>query len=280
MVDPRRLQSPNSTAGVLLGADSTLPQPQRRINKEKARFRTRKKLLAITQNHEARYAMETVLDAPTHDSTISIPLSPNSAPLYAKCLSCPDFVTACRGVDITLLSGSAEKRNYHKAIKKEYGFLTKDIYALVKDTIGKSTTEEYFGPGTGDYKWLTVTTIHNALLLLVADKKGLPLCEHSCSASSSEVRNQLAAADLNLAAANMTIANMQAECDDLRRRLSDADGNYVAQLAEIQSSKTSEIDWFKSGIAFWRRFAIALILLLFVVLAMLGFCAAWILAHI
>jgi hypothetical protein len=179
--------------------------------------------------------METVLETPTHDSTIPTPLSPNPAPLYAKCLTCPDFVTACRGVDITLLSGSAEKRNYHKAIKKEYGFLIKDIYALVKNTIGKSTTEEYFGPGTGDYKWLTVTTIHNALLFLVAQKKGLPLCEHSCSSSSSEVRNQLAAADLNLAAANVNMANLQTECDDLRRRLAQdvADNGYAVAVAKV-----------------------------------------------
>ena len=223
--------------------------------------------------------METVLDMSTHDSTIPTTLSPNPAPLYAKCLSCPDFVTACRGVDITLLSGSAEKRNYHKAIKKEYGFLIKDIYALVKDTIGKSTTEEYFGPGTSDYKWLTVTTIHNALLFLVAQKKGLPLCEHSCSSSSSEVRNQLAAADLNLAAANVTNASLQAECDDLRRRLADSDGSHIVQLAEIQTSNASEIEWFKRGILFWRRFAISLVMVLFVALLMLGFCAAWILAH-
>lgn len=215
------------------------------------------------------------------ESGIPSPLPQDSTPLYAKCLSCPDFAVSCRGTDITSLSGAEEKRAYHRAIKKAFSFTLRDIYNLVKNTIGKTTVDEYFGSGSGDYKWLTVTTIHNALLFLVAQKKGMPMCcEHSCSAASSEVRNQLAAADLNLAAANMTIANIQAECDDLRRRLSDADGNYVAQLAEIQSSKTSEIDWFKSGIAFWRRFSIALILLLFVVLAMLGFCAAWILAHI
>ena len=107
------------------------------------------------------------------------------------------------------------------------------------------SADEYFGSGTGDYKWTTVTTIHNALLYLVAQKKGLPLCEGSCSAASSEVRNQLAAADLNLAAANVTNASLQAECDDLRRRLADADGSHIAQIAEIQTSKASEIEWFK-----------------------------------
>ena len=223
--------------------------------------------------------MKDAADSLPCESENTSPLSPNPTPLYAKCLSCPDFGPACRGIDITSLSGAAEKRAYHKAIKKEFGFLLKDIYPLVKNVIGKSTTDEYFGSGTGDYKWTTVTTIHNALLFLVAQKKGLPLCEGSCSASSSEIRNQIAAADLNLAAANVNMANLQAECDDLRRRLADSDGSHIAQVAEIQNSKASEIEWFKNGILFWRRFSIGLIFLLFITLAMLGFCAAWILAH-
>lgn len=193
------------------------------------------------------------------ESTNPSPLLPNSAPIYAKCLSCPDFVTACRGIDITCLGGAEEKRNYHKAIKKEYGFLLKDIYPLVKSVIGKSTTDEYFGTGAGDYKWTTVTTIHNALLSLVAQKKGMPLCENSCSASSSEVRNQLAAADLNLAAANVSIANLQAECDELRRRLTDSDGFHLSQVAEITAAKQEEVNWLKNDIKLWRRFAFLLL---------------------
>ena len=215
------------------------------------------------------------------ESSIALPLAPNQTTLYAKCLSCPDFGPACRGIDITSLSGAAEKREYHKAIKKQFGFFLKDIYPIVQKVIGKTTVDEYFGhgSGSGDYKFITVFTIHNALLHLVAQKKGLPLCDGSCSASSSEIRNQIAAADLNLAAANVTNASLQAECDDLRRRLADADGSHLAQITEIQNAKASEIDWFKSGILFWRRFSIGLIFILFITLAMLGFCAAWILAH-
>lgn len=180
------------------------------------------------------------------------PLLPNATPLYAKCLSCPDFVTACRGIDITSLSDAAEKRAYHKAIKKEYGFLLKDIYPIVKSVIGKSTTDEYFGSGTGDYKWTTVTTIHNALLTLVAQKKGMPLCENSCSSLSSEVRNQLAAADLNIAAANLNLANKEAECEDLRRRLADSDGAHVLQLADIKASANDELNWLRKDVWLWR----------------------------
>lgn len=223
--------------------------------------------------------METTTDSLYCKSDNPSPLLPNAIPLYSKCLSCPDFGPACRGVDITSLGGPVEKRAYHKAIRKAFGFYVKDIYAIVKDILGKTTVDEYFGPGTGDYKWLTVTTIHNALLHLVAQKKGMPLCEHSCSSSSSEVRNQLAAADLNLAAANVNLANMQAECDDLRRRLMDSDGSHASQIAEIQAAKTTETEWYKSDLQFWRRFAFGLLVIVVCLLTMLGFCTAWILAH-
>lgn len=223
--------------------------------------------------------MQNTTDSLSCESMIQPPLLQDSPPLYAKCLSCPDFVTACRGVDLTLLSGAAEKRAYHKAIRKEFGFLLKDIYPLVKHVIGKTTTDEYFGSGSGDYKWTTVVTIHNALLSLVAQKKGMPLCENSCSASSSEVRNQLAAADLNIAAANLNLANKEAECEDLRRRLADSDGSHLSQLAELQAAKQDEVDWLKNDIKLWRRFAFMLLGIGILLLSCLIFYIAWDVAH-
>lgn len=223
--------------------------------------------------------MQDAADSSLGENMIESTLLPNSPPLYAKCLSCPDFVTACRGIDITSLSGAVEKRNYHKAIKKEYGFLLKDIYPLVKSVIGKSTTDEYFGSGSGDYKWTTVVTIHNALLSLVAQKKGMPLCENSCSASSSEVRTQLAAAELNVAAANVNLANMQAERDDLRRRLADSDGSHISQIADIQASNRSEVEWLKNNIKLWRRFSFMLLGIGVMLLTCLIFYIAWDVAH-
>lgn len=213
--------------------------------------------------------MQNNTDALLGESMNPSPSLPNPVPLYSKCLSCPDFVTACRGIDITSLSCATEKRAYHKAIKKEFGFLLRDIYPLVKNVIGKSTTDEYFGSGTGDYKWLTVTTIHNALLYLVAQKKGMPLCEHSCSSSSSEVRNQLAAADLKVAAAELKQAQSESECEDLRRRLSDSDGDHTTKLTELAAAKQGEIDWLKTEVRVWRRFACILLIVGLVILGTL-----------
>lgn len=199
------------------------------------------------------------------------PLLPNQPPRYSKCLSCPDFVTACRGIDITFLSGSEEKRAYHKAIKKHFGFLLKDIYPLVKNVIGKSTTDEYFGSGSGDYKWTTVTTIHNALLYLVAQKKGVPLCEHSCSSYSSEVRQQLAAADLKLAAAELRAAQSETDVAALRQKLTETKGKHIAQITRLEENHAKDIDWLKNDVRLWRRVSFILLAIGMILLALVVF---------
>jgi hypothetical protein len=224
-------------------------------------------------------AMQNTPDTLPQESVIPSPLLPNAVPLYAKCLSCPDFVTACRGVDITSLGGPAEKRAYHKAIRKAFGFLVKDIYAIVKDTLGKTTVDEYFGPGTGDYKWLTVTTIHNALLSLVAQKKGVPLCEHSCSSYSSEVRQQMAAADLKVAAAELRAAQYETDLDTIRQKLADTKGKHISQIAQLETNHAKDVEWLKDDIRLWRRFAFILLGIGAILLAALVFYLGWDVAH-
>lgn len=223
--------------------------------------------------------MENTTDTLSCESENLSPLLQNPTPLYLKCLSCPDFVTACRGVDLTSLSGAAEKRAYHKAIKKEYGFYLKDIYPLVKNVIGKTTTDEYFGSGTGDYKWITVTTIHNALLSLVAQKKGVPLCEHSCSSYSSEVRQQMAAADLKVAAAELRAAQADADLDIARQQLADSRSQHAAQIAQMEAAHQKDKDWYRNDISLWRRFAFILLGIGAILLAALVFYIAWDVAH-
>lgn len=213
------------------------------------------------------------------ESGNSSPLFPNSTPRYTKCLSCPDFVTSCRGVDITSLESAAEKRAYHKAIKKTFGFKLKDIYPLVERVISKSTTDEYFGSGTGDYKWTTVTTIHNALLYLVAQKKGLPLCEHSCSSYSSEVRQQLATADLKVAAAELRAAQADADLDIARQQLADSKSQHAAQIAQMEAAHQKDKEWYRNDISLWRRFAFILLGIGAILLAALVFYVGWDVAH-
>lgn len=223
--------------------------------------------------------MKDAADSLPCESENTSPLLPNPTPLFAKCLACPDFVTGCRGVDITSLSGAAEKRAYHKAIKKEFGFLMRDIYPLVKNVIGKTTTDEYFGSSTGDFKWTTVTTIHNALLYLVAQKKGLPLCEHSCSSYSSEVRQQMAAADLKVAAAELRAAQYETDLDAIRQKLADIKGKHISQIAQLETNHAKDVEWLKDDIRLWRRFAFILLGIGAILLAALVFYLGWDVAH-
>lgn len=205
-------------------------------------------------------------------------LSQNSAPVYSKCINCADLGQACRGFDITCLDGIDEVRSYHKTLRKTRNIPLKSIYGLAQ-RISESTINEYFGAGTKDFKWTTAATIHNALLLLCGNRVGLPPLDDSCPVSSSEARQQLAAADLNLAAANMNLATMQAECDDLRRKLADADGTHLSKIAQMELSHGNDTEWYRNEIKLWRRFAFITFAACLVLLACLVFYIGWDAAH-
>lgn len=218
------------------------------------------------------------IDILPDESRDTTPIQPSSTPAYSKCITCPDLGQSCRGFDITCLDGIDEVRGYHKTLRKARGIPLKSIYGLAQK-ISESTINEYFGTGSKDFKWTTAATIHSALLLLCGNRVGLPPLEDSCPVSSSEARQQLAAADLNLAAANMNLATMQAECDDLRRRLADSDGSHISQIADIQAANRSEVEWLKNDVKLWRRFAFLLLGLGIIILGCLIFYVAWDVAH-
>ena len=89
----------------------------------------------------------------------------------------------------------------------------------------------------------------------------------------------MATAELNAAAANVNLANMQAECDDLRRRMADSDGSHLSQLAELQAAKQDEVEWLKNDIKLWRRFAFMLLGIGIILLTGLVFYIAWDVSH-
>ena len=202
-----------------------------------------------------------------------IPISPETLPIYTKCLDCDDYATTCRGFDLVTLGDIRTVRSFHKAVKKKYDLTLNEIAEEAKE-IGKHSVEEYFSPIDRDFKWTTVVVIDRALLTLCGHRIGLPPLDHACPISSSEARQQLASADMNLAAANMTIANLQAECNDLRRRMADSDSDHVVQLAELQLVQRNESDWLKNDIKLWRRIAFILLGIgLVVLVALLGYLA-------
>lgn len=207
-------------------------------------------------------------------------LSPNIPPIYTKCLSCPDYGTSCRGMDLRYLGDVNAIRSFHREMKKAHPNIKLKAIAAAAPTIGENTVSEYFSNVVkNDYRWTTVVAIDNAMLTLCGNRVGLPPIDHSCPASSSEYRNQLAACDLKLAAADLNLANMQAECDDLRRRMADSDGLHLSQLTDMQNAKTEEVAWYKQDLTFWRRFAFSLLGIIIVLLALLMLYVGWDISH-
>ena len=235
------------------------------------------------------YLMNQSYNCPVSDTGIlpSIaPETPESAPLWHRCLSCEDWGISCRGFDITSLDSTESVRHCHKAIRKAKNITIKAVADYAKGKIGESTVNEYFGSGKQDYKFTTVITIHNGLLYACSKRDGLPVPSHSCHASSSEARQQLAAADMKLAAADMKLADAelklsQSEADmiQLQQKLTDVKGRHIAQISQLETNHTKDIEWFKNDIHLWRRFAFLLLGIGVILLAALVFYIGWDVAH-
>ena len=186
----------------------------------------------------------------------------NSIPIYSKCLTCADYGTTCRGFDLVSLGDIATVRAFHRAVKKSHALSLKAIAAEAPQ-ISESSINEYFSNIEKDYKWTTVVSIDRALLTICGHRVGLPPLEHACPISSSEARQQLAAADLKLATAELNLATSQAECEALRRKIDDT-----------ATSNTAEVQWLKHDIKLWRRIAFILLGIGLLVLAgLLGYLA-------
>ena len=132
-------------------------------------------------------------------STKSTPETPNVLPGYHKCLSCMDYGVSCNGPNLVALGDIGAVRTFHKVMKRSRKLSLKAI-ADAAPTISDSTINEYFSNTAKDYKWTTVGAIDNAITAICGNRIGLPPLDQSCPAASSEVRQQIAAADLKVAA--------------------------------------------------------------------------------
>lgn len=207
-----------------------------------------------------------MLNSPAENQNV-IPLNPDLPPVYVKCLNCDDYGTTCLGFDLVSLGDIHVVRDFHKAIKKKHGLTLPAIAAEAKE-IGKHSVEEYFSPIDRDFKWTTVVVINRALLTLCGHRVGMPPLEHACPISSSEARQQLAAADLKLATAELNLATSVAECESLRRK-----------IADTAVSNDAEVQWLKNDIKLWRRIAFILLGIGLLVLAGLLAYLAYDIAH-
>ena len=206
------------------------------------------------------------------------PESPNLIPRYHKCLDCQDYGITCNGPNLVALGNIGAVRSFHRAMKKARNISLKAIADAAR-TISDSTINEYFSSIEKDYKWTTVVAIDNAITSICGKRVGLPPLDQTCPSTSSEYRQQLATAELKLAAAELRQAQTDAECESLRRKISDGDGANAAKIQAIRSVAESEVNWLKGDVQLWRRFAIILLVFGIVIFAFLSLYIAMDLSH-
>lgn len=202
----------------------------------------------------------------------------NVLPGYWNCLTCGDLGVSCNGPSLRTLKDIANVRNFHKELRKARSITLRAIYKAAPQ-ISETTINEYFSNAVKDFKWTTVSHIDHALLSICGNRVGLPPLDHACPASSSDVRNQLAAADLKLAAAELRAAQSETDLDALRQKLADTKGKHIAQIAQLETSHEKDLDWMKDEVRLWRRFAFLLLGVGVILLSALVFFVAWDIAH-
>lgn len=222
--------------------------------------------------------MQTLPEMPLDENLNPVMVSPNITPIYSKCLACPDYGTTCRGFDLVSLGDIGAVRAFHRAMKKARNISLKAI-AAAAPIISESTINEYFSNVAKDYKWTTVVAIDNAFLSICGNRIGLPPLDHSCPAAASEFRNQLAAADLKVAAAELKAAQHETDTLALQQKLTDTKAKHISQITLLESSHAKDMEWMKNEVKLWRRFSFVLLITGLVLLAGLVFYIGWDAAH-
>lgn len=223
--------------------------------------------------------------APEPENTIPLsqnipPESPNMLPGYWNCLKCDDLGVTCNGPSLRTLGDIATVRTFHKELKRARKKITnRAIYEAAHEKVSETTINEYFSNVVKDFKWTTVSHIDHALLAICGNRVGLPPLDHACPASSADVRNQLAAADLKLAAAELRAAQCETDVTALRQKLADTKGKHIAQIAQLEAAHEKDLDWMKDEVRLWRRFAFLLLGVGVILLTALVFFVAWDIAH-
>lgn len=221
--------------------------------------------------------------APTQEKQIplslnELPETQNSLPGYYKCLSCEDLGNACNGPSLRSLGDIVAVRTYHKVLRKTRK-ISLHALAEVAAQISESTINEYFSNAERDYKWTTVSQIDNALLAICGNRVGLPPLTHACPASSSEVRQQMAAADMKLAAAELKLAQSETEVGDLQKKIAENKGKHIEQIAQLEAAHEKNIEWMKEDCRLWRKFSFILLGVGLILLAIAVVCIIFVMTR-
>ena len=156
-------------------------------------------------------------------------------PIYQKCLKCSELGKVCNGQKLTAFGSTEAVRNYHRLLRAERKIPLSKIYSAAPQ-IGHGTINDYFGRGSQDFKWTTVSSIDSALVAICGDRVGQPPVDGFCPADFADLRNRNESLSARLDEAETEIAR-------LTETLQTAEASHVLQMREQRTVFQSQIDF-------------------------------------
>ena len=194
------------------------------------------------------------------EESIQAAISANFLAEYEPCLTCKDLGRNCKGPKLAALGTTNNVREYHRRLRSAHKITMKQILQLTEQEISSATVKDYFSHEEKDFRWATVSLIDNALTVICGDCVGLPpVYLPNCPATSSEIREQIENAKEQLRVS-------EESCAALQTVIAETESQHIEQMNAYRQDYQDRVDWLKSDIKLWRRFAFSLLVVVFLLI--------------
>lgn len=150
------------------------------------------------------------------EAPVQAAISANFLAEYEPCLTCKDLGRNCKGPKLAALGTISNVREYHRRLRSAHQITMKQIVQLTSRDISEATVKDYFSHEEKGFQWSTVSLIDNALTVICGDCVGLPpVYIPNCPATSSDIQDQINAANDMLQASEAACAALQAQIVDM-----------------------------------------------------------------
>lgn len=163
---------------------------------------------------------------------------------FEKCIGCPDMGPACLGPNLLMLS-IADLREWVRRWKEYYALTIESCAAIWNTPAG--TVSRFLSDAELDFKYMTVWSIVHAIVHY-GHPAEVELGDNPCPASSSEIKARDEAYE-------QQIAEIRAECDQLRKDGGNRDKNYIERMAEQRENYEKHLADRESSVSFLRELA-------------------------